>query len=160
AAEGARVVVNDWGGDKYGAGRGPGPADAVVDEIRVAGGDGVANYEDVGQYEAAGRIIATALDSFGRLDLLLTNAGIERRGFIHEISEDDWDAVHNVHVKGTFNCVHQAVPVMRRQGGGAILTVISGAAFIGGPRLGPYAAAKAAIYGLSLVLANELRPFG
>jgi NAD(P)-dependent dehydrogenase (short-subunit alcohol dehydrogenase family) len=160
AAEGARVVVNDWGGDKYGAGRGPGPADAVVAEIAAAGGEALANFEDVGRYDAAGRIFGAALDRYGRLDILLTNAGIERRGFIYDITEDDWDAVHNVHVKGTFNCVHQAVPVMRRQGGGVILTVISGAAFIGGPRLGPYAAAKAAIYGLSLVLANELRPFG
>ncbi len=159
AAEGARVIVNDLGVDEGGSGKSTSPADAVVQEIRAAQGTAVANYEDVSDFKGAGRIIGAALERFGRLDVLIANAAIERRGYLYEISEEDWDRVLGVVAKGTFNCVRHAAPLMKEQGNGTIIHMLSGAAWSGTPRLGAYAAAKAAIYALMLVLAHELKPF-
>ncbi|MBI4287361.1 MAG: SDR family oxidoreductase [Chloroflexi bacterium] len=125
AAEGAKVVVNDLGGETEGGGASKRPADEVVAEIKKKGGQAVANYDSVADFKAAGRIIQTALDSFGRLDILVNNAGILRDNPIWDMTEEDFDIVVAVHLKGTFNTCHHAVKVMKAQGRGRIINTAS-----------------------------------
>jgi NAD(P)-dependent dehydrogenase (short-subunit alcohol dehydrogenase family) len=158
ASEGTSVVVNDLGGDDAGRSQSNSTADEVVREIKESGGKAVANYDDVSSFSGAARIIGAAVDHFGRLDVLIANAGIERRGYLYEIAEEDWDRVMGVIAKGTFNCLRHAAPIMKEQNSGTIISIMSGAAFSGTARLGAYSAAKGAIYSLMLVAASELRP--
>lgn len=160
AEQGASVVVNDLGGDVHGRGSSASPADDVVREITRLGGKALASHEDVTDFQGAGRTVQMAVERLGRLDILITNAGIERRGNLHELTDSDWDAVLGVHAKGTFNYLRQAVPVMMKQRSGRIIMITSGAAWAGRSRLGPYAAAKGAIISLMLVAATEFQPFG
>ena len=161
AEQGANVVVNDLGSDVHGrGGKSEAPAEEVVREAHRLGAKAVASYEDVASFEGARRTVAMAVERFGRLDILITNAGIERRGNIYELTENDWDAVQGVHAKGTFNYVRHAAPVMIKQKSGTIINITSGAAWGGSARLGPYAAGKGAIISLMLVSATELKPFG
>src|ERR671919_1618954 len=102
AAEGAKVVVNDLGAEVDGSGSSPGPAGEVVDEIRAGGGEAVANGDDVADWEGAQRLINTAVETFGGLDVLVNNAGILRDRMLVNMTEEEWDAVINVHLKGTY----------------------------------------------------------
>ena len=160
AEEGASVVVNDLGGDVQGLGKSSTPADDVVREIEGAGGRAVANYDDVTDFEAAGRIVRAAVSSFGRLVVIITNAGMDRRGNLYELTADDWDATLKVHVYGSFNCSWHAANHMREQGSGAIINVASAAFYMGVPQLSAYCASKGAIYGMMRTLSQELEPFG
>ncbi len=116
AAEGARVVVNDLGGDLHGKGSSTTLADGVVEEIRQAGGTAAANHDDVSNFEAAERIIGAAVDSFGGIDILVNNAGITRHAWFYDMAEEDFDRVLTVHVKGVFNCSRHACGPMMKQG--------------------------------------------
>ena len=160
ARAGARVVVNDYGVSLDGREPSSEPGDAVVAEIRRAGGQAVANAESVGDWSAAERIIETAVEHFGRIDILVTCAGILRDRMIFNMAEEEWDAVLNVHLKGTFNCVRHASVKMREQRSGRIITFSSGAGLFGNPGQSNYGAAKAGISGLTKVAARDLGKYG
>ena len=160
AAAGASVVVNDRGGGLGDVSLDQSPADDVVDEIRSAGGVAAANYEDVSDFEAAGRIVQTALDNFGRVDIMVANAGADRRGPVLDLTPEDWDLTLKVHVYGSIYCSVQAGRAMRSQKSGAIVTVTSPSFPTGAERLAPYVVSKGAIYSLTRTLALELKPFG
>jgi NAD(P)-dependent dehydrogenase (short-subunit alcohol dehydrogenase family) len=159
AAEGASVVVNDLGGDHLGGGASHSPADEVVQEITNLGGKAVANYDSVADFQAAGRMIQSALDNFGRLDILVNNAGVFRDVLFHEMTEDDWDSVIAVHLKGTFNTCRHAVPVMMAQRYGRIINTAS-SQWRNPEGRASYAAAKGGVVSLTYDLAWELRNEG
>ncbi|MCH7554187.1 MAG: SDR family NAD(P)-dependent oxidoreductase [Chloroflexi bacterium] len=160
AAEGARVVVNDLGGDLHGVGSSSGMADGVVEEIRQAGGTAIANHADVSNFNAAEGIIQAAIDSFGSIDILVNNAGITRHAVFHEMTEEDFDRVLTVHVKGVFNCSRHACGPMIKQGWGRILNISSGAAIVGSAKRVNYGAAKAGIFGMTNTMCRDLGPLG
>ena len=116
ASEGARVVVNDLGGNVDGTGSALVPADDVVAEIKAAGGEAVANYDDVATVEGGENIVKTAIDAFGRIDILVNNAGILRDRMVFNMSKDEWDAVIAVHLDGYFNVAKPASVLMRQIG--------------------------------------------
>jgi len=155
AREGAKVVVNDLGCDIFGRGADKSVAQKVVDEITKEGGVAVANGDTVATMEGAKRIISTAIDTFGRLDILINNAGIVRPGVILDISEDDWDAVINVHLKGHFATIKQAAPIFRKQNSGVIVNTSSQSG-LGNYGMANYSAAKEAIVALTRTVAREL----
>jgi NAD(P)-dependent dehydrogenase (short-subunit alcohol dehydrogenase family) len=167
AAEGAKVVVNDLGTALDGRGEATaGPAAEVVDAIRAAGGDAVANGDDVADWAGAGRLVRQALDAFGRLDVVVNNAGFVRDRMFVGTSEDEWDAVIRVHLKGHF-CVsrHAAAHWRDRAKAGEavdarIVNTSSGAGLQGSVGQATYSAAKAGIAALTLVQAAELRRYG
>src|SRR5713226_2922236 len=159
AAEGARVVVNDLGGNVDGTGRDSGPADQVVAEITAAGGEAVANYGSVTSMEDGQRVVQQALDTFGRLDILVNNAGIIRNRMIFNMSEEEWDTVIAVHLKGHFTVTRFAAQVFRQQRSGRIVNTSSEAG-LGGFGASNYAAAKEGITGLTRTLALELGRYG
>jgi NAD(P)-dependent dehydrogenase (short-subunit alcohol dehydrogenase family) len=160
AAAGAKVVVNDYGVDLHGQAPTNGPAFDVVAEIRQRGGAAVANSDSVATWTGGAGIINTAVQTFGRIDILVTCAGILRDRMIFNMSEDDFDSVLAVHLKGTFNCVRHAAPLMREQGYGRIVTFSSGAGLFGNPGQANYGSAKAAISGLTKVVARDLGTYG
>ena len=149
---GAKVVVNDLGGTATGGGKSSAAADKVVDEIKAAGGTATANYDSV---EDGDRIIKTAIDSFGRIDVLINNAGILRDVSFQKMTKEDWDLIFRVHVNGAFRCSHAAWPYMREQGYGRILFTTSAAGIYGNFGQANYSAAKLALVGLSNTLAIE-----
>ncbi|MBK6857733.1 MAG: SDR family oxidoreductase [Microthrixaceae bacterium] len=165
AKHGAKVVVNDLGVSVTGEGQGR-DADLTVDLITQRGGEAVANYENVADFEGAGRMIAQAVDAFGRLDVLVNNAGIVRDGAIWNMSESDFDAVINVHVKGTWAPCHHAARHWRErsQAGetftGRVINTTSGAGLVGNFGQTNYATAKAGIAGLTQTLSLELFKMG
>ena len=118
AREGAKVVVNDIGASVSGEGGDAGPAQRVVDEIRAAGGTAVANTDSVSQAAAAARIVGTALDAFGRIDVVVNNAGILRDRFFHKMSAEEFDAVIQVHLYGSFHVSRAAAPHFKDQESG------------------------------------------
>ncbi len=160
AAAGARVVVNDFGVAVDGSTPSSGPAFDVVKEIEAAGGEAVASGESVAEFASAGRIVGTALERFGQLDILVTCAGILRDRMIFNMSEEEWDAVLGVHLKGTFNCVRHACTHMRERRSGRIITFSSGSGLFGNPGQANYGAAKAGISGLTKVAARDLGRYG
>lgn len=160
AAEGAAVVVNDLGSDLSGHGASSSPADETVAVIAAAGGTAVTDYHDVTDYEQAGAIVGAAVDAFGKLDVIVTNAGMDRRGYLYEITPEDWRATLDVHVNGQFNCSAQAARVMKEQKSGSIINITSGAFYLGVTRLGGYGASKGAVFGLMRTLSREMEPFG
>jgi NAD(P)-dependent dehydrogenase (short-subunit alcohol dehydrogenase family) len=160
AASGAKVVVNDFGVSVDGSAPSSEPALEVVREIAAAGGEAVASPESVADYAAAGRIVDTALQHFGRIDILVTCAGILRDRMIFNMAEEEWDAVLAVHLKGTFNCVRQACTHMREQRFGRIVTFSSGSGLFGNPGQANYGAAKGGISGLTKVAARDLGRYG
>jgi NAD(P)-dependent dehydrogenase (short-subunit alcohol dehydrogenase family) len=164
AAEGAHVVVNDigvtLGGQAGEGGAGDDPAAAVCDEIEAAGGRAVPNHDSVSDFEAAGRIIATAVDTFGSIDIVVNNAGIVRDRTLVKMDESDYDAVIAVHQKGTFNTVRHAAPFMKEAGYGRIVNITSSAGLRGNFGQTNYGAAKAAIMGMTFVWALELGRYG
>ncbi|QLL07034.1 SDR family oxidoreductase [Mycobacterium vicinigordonae] len=169
AAEGARVVVNDIGVGLDGS-AGESPAQQVVDEIKAAGGEAVANGDDVADWTGAQNLIETAVDSFGGLDVLVNNAGFIRDRMLANTSESEWDAVIRVHLKGHFATLRHAAGYWRRQikGGSVgpddlnarIINTSSGAGLQGSVGQGNYSAAKAGIAALTLVGAAELGRYG
>jgi len=155
AAQGAKVVVSDLGGSKAGEGVDASAADLVVEEIKKAGGVAVANGDDVTSFEGAGRIIQACVDNFGRIDILVNCAGILRDRMIFNMAEAEWDAVLAVHLKGMFNMVRHATPLMREQKWGRIVTTTSDA-WRGAPGQGNYSAAKGGIVSLTRTVAGEM----
>ncbi|MGH7898723.1 MAG: SDR family NAD(P)-dependent oxidoreductase [Candidatus Binatia bacterium] len=160
AKEGAKVVVNDPGATVDGRGKEGDPAHEVVEEINKAGGQAIANYDSVADFAAAERIIKSAVDSFGRIDILVNNAGILRDRSIVKMSEEDFDAVLGVHLKGTFNCGRHAIPLMREQNYGRVINITSSAGLRGNFGQTNYSAAKAAIMGITFTWALECGKYG
>jgi NAD(P)-dependent dehydrogenase (short-subunit alcohol dehydrogenase family) len=160
ARAGARVVVNDYGVQLDGREPGSGPAEEVVAEIRQGGGQAIASADSVAEWSSAARIIGAAVGSFGRIDILVTCAGILRDRMIFNMAEADWDAVVATHLKGAFNCVRHAAVRMREQGWGRIVLFSSGAGMFGNPGQSNYGAAKAAVSGLAKVAARDLGRYG
>ena len=159
-AAGAKVVVNDYGVNVDGTAPSTGPAFDVVKEIERMGGEAVASTDSVADWEGARRIIGTALERFGQLDALVTCAGILRDRMIFNMSEEEWDAVIAVHLKGTFNCLRHACTHMRDRRYGRIVTFSSGSGLFGNPGQANYGAAKSAIAGLTKVAARDLGKYG
>ncbi len=155
ASRGARVVVNDPGGGLGGDGTDAGPAHDVVREIVAAGGQAVASTDSVATAGGGEAIIGAALDTYGRLDILIHNAGNVRRGSLKEMSHEDFDAVLDVHLRGAFNVVRPAFPVMCDAGYGRIVLTSSIGGLYGNHEVANYAAAKAGVIGLSNVAALE-----
>ena len=160
AEEGARVVVNDPGVAVDGTGFDQRPADEVVEEIRWRGGVAVANYDSVATMEGGERIIRTAIDNFGRIDILVCCAGILRDRMIFNMTEEEWDEVIRVHLKGHFTVMKPASVLMRQQRYGRIITFSSSSGLIGNTGQANYGAAKAAIAGLTRVAALDLGRYG
>jgi len=166
AAEGAKVVVNDLGGAPDGTGASTGPAHEVVDEIRAMGGEAIANADDVTDFDAAAGIIKSAIDTFGRLDVVVNNAGILRDRMFVNIQPDEWDATIRVHLRGHF-CVgrHAASYWRDRAKAGEsvdarLINTSSGAGLMGSVGQTAYAAAKAGIAAMTIVQAVELGRYG
>jgi len=159
AREGAKVVVNDLGCDVYGKGADSSVAQSVVDEIRKEGSEAVANSDNVATMKGGARITATALEAFGRLDILINNAGIVRPREIYEMSEEEWDSVIAVHLKGHFTTIRHAAPIFREQRSGAIVNTASESG-LGHYGMGNYSAAKEGIVGLTRTTARELGQYG
>jgi NAD(P)-dependent dehydrogenase (short-subunit alcohol dehydrogenase family) len=166
AAEGARVVVNDIGTSREGEGASAAPAQKVVDEIVAAGGQAVANTDDVADWDGAEALVRTALDTFGGLDVLVNNAGFLRDRMLVSMSVEEWDAVIRVHLRGHFCPLRHAGAYWREQSksGAAvdarIINTSSGAGLMGGVGQGNYSAAKAGIVGMTLVASTELGRYG
>jgi NAD(P)-dependent dehydrogenase (short-subunit alcohol dehydrogenase family) len=164
--QGAKVVVNDPGAELDGTGGSTGPAGEVVDAIRAAGGEAVANGDDVADWEGAQRLVQTAVDSFGRLDVLVNNAGFLRDRMIVSTSEEEWDAVIRVHLKGHFAPTRFAAAYWREQQkagepvDGRVINTSSGAGLMGSVGQGTYSAAKAGIAALTMVESAELGRYG
>jgi NAD(P)-dependent dehydrogenase (short-subunit alcohol dehydrogenase family) len=156
AKQGARVVVNDYGGSEAGLGADRKPADEVVDEIRRGGGEAAANYDSVASMAGGQAIVKTALDAFGRVDIVVNNAGILRDRMIFNMSEEEWDAVIDTHLKGTFAVTRAAAPLMREQKWGRFINMTSTSGLIGNVGQANYAAAKLGIFGLTKVTALDM----
>jgi len=158
AREGAKVVVNDTGGSPQGEGVDESVASQVVKEIRAAGGEAVANHDSVALMQGGERIVKTALDAFGRLDILVNNAGNARPRVIYNMSEDDWDSVIAVHLKGHFTTIRFASTVFREQKSGVIVNTgsESGLGHLGQSN---YSAAKEGIVGFTRTIARDLGRF-
>ncbi|MDO8699782.1 MAG: SDR family oxidoreductase [Rhodoferax sp.] len=159
AREGAKVVVNDIGASVSGEGSNAGPAQAVVDEIKALGGEAVASTDSVSEAASAGRIIQTALDTFGRIDVVVNNAGILRDRFFHKMSVDEWDAVIKVHLYGAFHVSRAAAPHFKEQGSGNYIHMTSTSGLIGNFGQANYAAAKLGVAALSKSIAVDMEKF-
>jgi NAD(P)-dependent dehydrogenase (short-subunit alcohol dehydrogenase family) len=166
AREGARVVVNDLGVARDGTGEDSSPAHEVVDEIVASGGDAIANGDDIADWEGARRLVHTAIDTYGGLDVLVNNAGFLRDRMVFTTSEEEWDAVIRVHLKGHFATTRHATEWWRNRAkagapvDGRIVNTSSGAGLMGAVGQGAYAAAKAGIAALTLVEAAEMGRYG
>jgi NAD(P)-dependent dehydrogenase (short-subunit alcohol dehydrogenase family) len=166
ADHGAKVVVNDLGGSVSGEGADKTAAETVVDVIKGRGGEAVANYDDVSDHAAAKNIIDTAIESFGRLDVLVNNAGILRDKMIFSMAEADFDAVIAVHLKGTWNTMHHASAYWRseskdgRQPRASIINTVSSAGLQGQAGQSNYGAAKAGIAAMTVIASLELGRLG
>ena len=161
AAEGAAVVVNDLGGDRHGGGGGTSMADGVVEEINSSGGKAVAHYGSVTNDADAAGMVQQAVDSFSRLDILINNAGILRDKSFKNISDDEWDIVIDVHLRGTYLVTKHAWQHMLNQNeGGRIVMTSSTSGLIGNFGQTNYGAAKAGVAGFMRVLALEGMKYG
>jgi NAD(P)-dependent dehydrogenase (short-subunit alcohol dehydrogenase family) len=166
ASEGAKVVVNDLGGEVDGTGSSAGPAQEVVDEIRAQGGEAVANTDSVADWEGGQRLINTAVETFGGLDVLVNNAGILRDRMLANMTEQELDAVINVHLKGTFVPARWAAAYWRERSKAGesndarIINTSSGSGLYGNPGQTNYGAAKAGIAAFTIIAARELERYG
>jgi NAD(P)-dependent dehydrogenase (short-subunit alcohol dehydrogenase family) len=166
AAEGAKVVVNDLGAEVDGSGSSTGPAGEVVDEIRGMGGEAVANGDDVSSWEGAQRLINTAVESFGGLDVLVNNAGILRDRMLVNMTEEEFDAVMQVHVKGTWATMRWAGAYWRERtkagetNDARVINTSSASGLYGNPGQTNYGAAKAGIASMSIIAGKELERYG
>lgn len=159
AAHGAKVVVNDIGATLDGAGGSAGPAQQVADEIRAAGGQAVPNTDNVADSASAARIVQCALDSFGRIDAVVNNAGILRDRFFHKMSVDEWDSVLKVHLYGSYYVSRAAATHFKAQNAGALVHMTSTSGLIGNFGQANYAAAKLGIVALSKSIALDMQKF-
>jgi NAD(P)-dependent dehydrogenase (short-subunit alcohol dehydrogenase family) len=159
AGEGARIVVNDFGGTAAGTGGEKGPADEVVAEIKAMGSDAVANYDNVADFASGDRMVQQAMDTFGRLDIVVNNAGILRDKMVFNMTEEEWDIVLAVHLKGHFNLTKHAAVIFRQQRGGVFVHTASESG-LGNRGQGNYAAAKEGIVGLSRTVARDMGGYG
>ena len=166
AKHGAKVVVNDLGASVDGTGGDTSPAQQVVDEIKAMGGEAVANGDSVASWEGAQRLINTAIDTFGTLDVVVNNAGILRDRMLANMTEEEWDAVINVHLKGTFAPAHWAAAYWRDQSkagkpvAGRIINTTSVSGIYGNPGQTNYGAAKAGIAAFTQIASLELARYG
>ena len=166
AAQGAKVVVNDLGGSRDGTGSSAGPAQAVADEITAAGGEAVANTDDISSWAGAERLIRQAVDTFGGLDVVVNNAGILRDRMIVTMTEQDWDAVIAVHLKGTFAVLHHAAAYWRQRSkeghanDARVINTTSSSGLFANAGQGNYGAAKSGIATLTIIAAKELERYG
>jgi len=166
ARQGAKVVVNDYGVSLAGEGTGDSPAEEVVSEIRAMGGEAVANGADVADFEQAAAMVQQAIDTFGGLDILVNNAGFVRDRMLVNATEDEWDAVIRVHMKGHFAPLRHAASYWRaeskagRERVARVINTSSGAGLQGSIGQTAYSAAKAGIMGMTLVAAAELSRVG
>ena len=159
AANGAKVVVNDLGGSEDGSGSDAIPADEVVEQIKAAGGEAIASYGSVTDWNAAHDIVETAVNYFGRVDCVVNNAGNLRDAIFHKMTEEDFDSVINVHLKGTFNVSRAAATYFRAQTSGCFVNMTSTSGLIGNFGQANYAAAKLGIVGLSKSMALDMGRF-
>ena len=155
ASRGAKVVVNDLGGSFDGTGSGHNMADKVVEEIKAAGGEAIANYDGVDTYEGAEKIVATAKDAFGKVDIVINNAGILRDVSFVKMTLEDWDKVLKVHLTGTMNVTKAAWGLLRDNKYGRVINTTSAAGLYGNFGQANYSAAKLGIVGLGKTLALE-----
>ncbi|MBA4023084.1 MAG: short-chain dehydrogenase [Gordonia sp.] len=166
AAEGAKVVVNDIGAGLDGSNTGESPAEQVVAEIKAAGGEAVVNGDDVASWAGAENLVRTAIDSFGALDVLVNNAGFLRDKMLVSMSEEDWDNVIRVHLKGHFATLRHAAAYWRAESKAGnprqarVINTSSGAGLYGSVGQGNYSAAKAAIAELTIQAAAEMKAYG
>ena len=156
ADAGAKVVVNDLGASAGGEGDDTSPAKEVVDEITASGGEAVANYDSVAEWDGAHEIVQTAIDTFGRIDGLVNNAGILRDAIFHKMTEENFDIVLNVHLKGSFNMSRACAPHFRQQESGSMVHMTSTSALIGNLGQANYMSAKLGIVGLSKSIALDM----
>ncbi len=155
ARHGAKVIVNDLGGAVNAEGEDEGPANQVAEEIRAAGGEAVANTGDVTSYEATYEMVKQAIDTWGRLDAIVCNAGVLRDVALHNMSEADWDIVIRVHLKHCYNLTHHAWPVFRQQSYGRVVYASSSSGLIGNFGQANYGSAKTGMFGLMNVAKLE-----
>jgi NAD(P)-dependent dehydrogenase (short-subunit alcohol dehydrogenase family) len=159
AREGAKVVVNDLGGSVSGEGQDAGPAHKVLHEILAMGGQAAANTDSVSDAAGATRIIQTAIDHFGRIDVVVNNAGILRDRFFHKMSVDEWDAVLKVHLYGAFYVSRAAAPHFKEQEQGNFIHMTSTSGLVGNLGQANYSAAKLGVMALSKSIALDLQRF-
>jgi NAD(P)-dependent dehydrogenase (short-subunit alcohol dehydrogenase family) len=156
ASRGAKVVVNDLGGGRDGEGNPSSEmANKVVEEIKAAGGEAVADAHGVDTSEGGEAIVKTAMDAFGKVDIVIANAGILRDRAFHNLTEEDWDKIFAVHVKGSFNVIQPAFRIMRQNQYGRIIVTTSNAGLYGNFGQGNYSSAKTAVLGLASTLELE-----
>jgi NAD(P)-dependent dehydrogenase (short-subunit alcohol dehydrogenase family) len=166
ASQGAKIVVNDLGAEVDGTGSSAGPAGEVVDEIRGMGGEAVANGDDVSDWDGAGRLIQTAIDTFGGLDVLVNNAGILRDRMMVNMTIDEWDAVIRVHLRGTFAPTRHAIEYWRNRSKAGetndarVINTTSPSGIYGNVGQTNYGAAKAGIASMTIIAAMELGRYG
>lgn len=166
AKEGAKVVVNDLGGSAAGEGADQTPAQSVADEIKALGGEATANYDNVADFAAAENMVKQAVDDFGRLDILINNAGILRDRMLVSMTEEEWDAVIAVHLKGHFAPTKHAATYWRQQSkagnqiNGRVINTSSPSGVFGNVGQSNYGAAKAGIAGFTVITAQELGRYG
>ena len=166
ARQGALVVVNDVGVARDGTGEDATPAQSVVDEIKALGAEAVANYDDISDFDGAKRVIQTAIDSFGKLDVVVNNAGILRDRMLVNMSIDEWDAVIKVHLRGTFAMSHHAAGYWRERSKAGdpvdarLINTSSSSGIYGNVGQTNYGAAKAGIASFSVIAAMELERYG
>jgi NAD(P)-dependent dehydrogenase (short-subunit alcohol dehydrogenase family) len=159
ASRGAHVVVNDLGGSTTGEGADAGPAQRVADEIKAAGGSAVANTQSVATWDGAHEIIQSAIDTFGRLDVVVNNAGVLRDVMFHKMSEQDWDIVRTVNLDGPFFMSRAAAPHFKAQESGCFVHLTSTSGLIGNMAQANYSAAKMGVVGLSKSIAIDMQKF-
>ncbi|MDA1257931.1 MAG: SDR family oxidoreductase [Chloroflexi bacterium] len=157
---GARVVVNDIGASLDGEGLDDTPAQHVVNDVAELGGEAVANYSDITKFATGDELVQQALDTFGRLDIVITPAGILRDRMVFNMTEEEWDAVIAVHLKGTFNMVRPASILFRQQKSGRVITFSSVSGLFGASGQANYGAAKDGIAGFTRVVARDLNKYG
>jgi NAD(P)-dependent dehydrogenase (short-subunit alcohol dehydrogenase family) len=166
AVHGAKVLVNDLGGGRDGTGADAGPAQEVVDEITAAGGEGAANTDDISSWDGAASLIQQAIDTFGRLDVLVNNAGILRDRMLFSMTEEEWDSVIRVHRKGTFAPSHHAAAYWREQSkagetvDGRLVNTTSVSGLYANVGQTNYGAAKAGIAAFTQIASQELSRYG
>jgi len=166
AKHGCKIVVNDLGGHFDGTGQSRSPAEDVVKEIRTAGGEAVANFESVTDFKGVKRIIDCAVDNFGKLSIVINNAGILRDRMIFNMNEEDWDAVVGVHLKGTFNLARHACAYWREQHkagnvlNGRLINTSSDSGILGNAGQSNYGSAKAAVASMAIIVDREMQRYG
>ena len=160
AKEGAKVVVNDLGGAEDGTGSDQAVASQVAKEITDAGGTAVANFDSVATWDGGHNIIQTAIDNFGKIDILVNNAGVLRDRMIFNMTEEEWDGVMAVHLKGAFNCTRAASNYMKQQKYGRVINFSSTSGLLGNYGQSNYGAAKLGLVGFTRNCALDMQRYG